>query len=840
MPEEKKESGQKFSSGKVYKENNTDFSSFLHINEDEDDEIVVQPEEKKEVKEVREIKEENKNDYSSLLQKAMEDNDLEFDELEEGFEAEVGKIEAPINNEKKQDIKSENINKTEIQKISNEPEKIKESQNSITTPNPVQKVEKIPTQNVSQEHIETKNDEVITTNDGEVVMTKEELYRSIQDINNSNTQGRKIIETLSSDMFVEKGTIKRRFNPNPPASKIEGKNFNDPELDDIYFYDYPDDIIQLRKRKEKERKKKIELRRKEEEEYEKLKQKRNSKKKKISNKPQKELNVPDRYPKTYYDPTDEEIDEKTGKPYYYFNFTKTLRNSKVWFLEKILPTKSIDDVIYDKGFLDGVADRQHEKAVRLNNMSAAEQYSRDLKNMGILIAIVSIFTISIFAKITLSIIPDKKYETAINTLNIKDYENAYYQFTELGSKELSVYYAKYSEAKMYYSVEKYKEAKEAFTLLQPYGEDIFKPLGINIDDEISECSYQIALTYYYANDYESAKNIFKEIYTYADSTEKYYECGYKIAKDIYENWQDTDDLKKALKYFYRVRKYTTSDVTSYMTIITDTLYGKAENFYLQKDYEKALNIYAYLALFNYTNVEDNVVAADMVNQCTYRYGLDLYKNRQYESARKALAEIPDYKDSYVLAKECIYNIASILYENNPVGSIAEYQKIVGYKDSDDTLYSGRLLPYGKWKIVEMNKSSITAIDFNFYDDGQFRTNKQILSVAISTEASPQYYEWNGTNFATENNEYTITCSFNKDTNKMTMICQSPSQSVEYTCAREMTYEEMIVSENNSGKTETGEETLNQKFKTLIQEYVDKKLDSIVIKDGESIDIFKEN
>ena len=104
MPEEKKESGQKFSSGKVYKENNTDFSSFLHINEDEDDEIVVQPEEKKEVKEVREIKEENKNDYSSLLQKAMEDNDLEFDELEEGFEAEVGKIEAPINNEKKQDI----------------------------------------------------------------------------------------------------------------------------------------------------------------------------------------------------------------------------------------------------------------------------------------------------------------------------------------------------------------------------------------------------------------------------------------------------------------------------------------------------------------------------------------------------------------------------------------------------------------------------------------------------------------------------------------------------------------------------------------------------------------
>ena len=32
MPDERKETGQKFSSGKAYQENKTDFSSFLHIN----------------------------------------------------------------------------------------------------------------------------------------------------------------------------------------------------------------------------------------------------------------------------------------------------------------------------------------------------------------------------------------------------------------------------------------------------------------------------------------------------------------------------------------------------------------------------------------------------------------------------------------------------------------------------------------------------------------------------------------------------------------------------------------------------------------------------------------
>lgn len=818
MPDERKETGQKFSSGKAYQENKTDFSSFLHINNNESNE----KDSKKE------------NNYTKLLQKAMEDNDSEFDELEKGFEEEAKKIETPITVANKQEIKKPET-PTNIKENSGELHKTETNINHEQENNHEQI-----SNNIGKEEI-NKNlseDEVITSKDGNVIITREELFKSIQEINNKNVKGTKIIETLSENSFAKDGSIKRRFNPNPPKDKIANKNFNDPSLDDIYMFDYPDDIIALRKRKSEERQKKIDLRKKEEEEFEKLKQKRNSKKKKTY-KPKKPLNVPDKYPKIYYDPTDEEIDAKTGKPYYYFNFTKTLRNGKLWFLEKILPTKAIDDVLYDKGFLDGVADRQHEKSVRLNNMSAAEQYSRDLRNMGILIAVLSVFIIATFGKITLSIVPDKKYEVALNTLNTKDYENAYYQFTELGNKNLSIYYAKYSEAKMYYSVEKYKEAKEAFTLLQPYGEDVFKPLGINIDDEISECSYQIALSYYYANDYESAKNIFKDIYTYSDATEKYYECGYKIAKEIYENWQDIDDLKKSLKYFYKVRKYTTSDVSSYMTIITDTLYGKAENFYMQKDYKNALDIYSYLALFNYVNTEDNIIASDMVSQCTYRYGLDLYMNRQYESARKALSEIPEYKDSYVLAKECIYNIASILYENNPVGSIAEYQKIVGYKNSDDTLYSSRLLPYGKWKIIEMNKSSITPISFNFYDDGQFRTNKQILSVAISTEASPQYYSWNGTAFATESGEYLITCSFDKTTNRMTMTCQSPTQTVEYTCQREMSYEEMILSENNSGNTETGEETLNQKFKTLIQEYVDKKLDNEVTIDGESVKIFDE-
>lgn len=880
--ETKKENGQKYSSGHAYRENQTDFSALLKASKEEPQKTPNRP--KKD--EAEKKKDEEK--FKSLLFAAMEDTD--FDELEDGFEEEDKYLEQKNKTEKNKEPETQDSHQKEENHTLEEQEISDKKENSSEE---IPKVEIPPQENINkEENILTENktteekEEVIPSspdsNDNETIpeekeektpssieekslteseqeskqseepvdiktiqlektaTSEEELFEKLSENHYSLGETKSAIEFFGDeDSLVQGKTLKRKFNPNPNPELIAGRDFNDPYLDDIYCYTYPDDIVEIRERKEAHRQEKLQQLKEEEEQQNKIKAEKAAKqKKKKNNAPKKELKVPDKYPKVYEDPTDEEIDDKTGKPYYYFNFSKTLNNSKVKFLSKILPVSAINEVLYDKGFLDGIAERQHEKSQKLNNMSAYEQYSRDLRNTGISIALVAVFVFAVLAKIFLGIIPDNKYNAAIASLDEKDYENAYYQFSDLGNKDLSIYYAKYSEAKMYYKVEKYSEAKDAFTVLLPYEDEIFKPLHINITDEINECNYQIALNYYYANDYESAKNIFKEIYTYSDATEKYYECGYKIAKDIYENWQDTDDLKKSLKYFYRVRKYSKSDVSSYIATITSTLYGEAENYYNQKDYKNALDIFEYLALFNYVNPDDGVSCADMVNQCTYRYGLDLYKNRQYESARKILSTIPYYKDSYVLSKECIYNIASILYENNPVGSISEYEKIKGYKDSDNTLYSGRLILYGKWQITEMNGSSITPVDFSFYDDGQYRTNKQILAVAISTDARPIIYNWNDNAFVTEDGKYSISCSYDEQTNKLTIICSGQSQQVTYTCKREMTYEEMVVSEKNITNTETGEQTLNQKFQTLIEDYVSKKTDNIVHFDGEDINIFE--
>lgn len=874
MGEDKKTLEQTLQSAKPYKKKNSaDFQDFLNYHKEMQDSKTIDSENN--IKKQHKNKEEAK--WQELINKAINQEENEDDEDAFEFQKETepecevkeilpSKKEENTNEPQKPEVSARD---NEILEEHDEPD-IKEDQMLVQEPsksndskyNPDEEASsadtthtmenaEAPLENMEEEiqpEPDTDSCKQGETEKEEKLKTVDELLEMNKDVNSPMEFGKviKAADLIKDEQFLEKGkTLKKKFNPNPPKEMIEGHDFNDPYLDGIYNYTYPEQIAQIRERKAEQRKAKIDAQREEEERREALKGKKKKKSAgKTSSAPAKKsskpLKVPDRYPKVYEDPTDEEIDEKTGKPYHYFNFTKTIRNSKFRFLEKILPTAAIDDVLYDKGFLDGIADRQHDKSIRLNNMSPEEQYARDLRNMAVKILAAAAFVFAVGCKVVFDIIPDRKYDAAIQAMETLDYENAYYQFTELGTKDLSVYFAKYSEAKMLYKVGKYQEAKDAFTLLLPFDEDIFKKMNIRIEDEVSECSYQIALNYYYAGDFETAKNIFKEIHTYSDSTQRYYECGFQIAKDSYDDWQDTEDLKKSLKYFYRVRKYSTEDVSGYISNIQGQLYELANDAYRDKNYTEAIDIFSYLALFNYENEEDGINAKEMVFQCTYRHGLDLYRNRKYESARKVLSEIPEYKDSYVLAKECVYNIAHILYEHNPVASIPEYNKIIGYRDSNDMLYSPLLIMYGKWNITEMNDSSISPVEFRFLDDGQFRTGSQLMNIAISTESSPICYEWDGEKYVALDGQYSIMPEFDEDTNRMTITCRGPQQITKYKCQRKSTYEEMVYEMTEGNKTETAKETMNQKYQALIAGYIDKKLDHIVTMDGEDINIFEGN
>ena len=85
-----------------------------------------------------------------------------------------------------------------------------------------------------------------------------------------------------------KGTIGNKFIKNPPSHLIDGHDFNEPYLDGVYFYDYPEYIKEIRARKEKERQEKIQKRLEEEAKLDELKKERQKKEeKKRKNKSEK-------------------------------------------------------------------------------------------------------------------------------------------------------------------------------------------------------------------------------------------------------------------------------------------------------------------------------------------------------------------------------------------------------------------------------------------------------------------------------------------------------------------------------------------------------------------------
>ena len=921
----KKETGQKFSSGKVYKENSIDFNAFLNgdISESESVSEVVPTSEIIEKNEEVEIKKETKPDndlkiekkdsqnnstktshYDSLLLQAMEDDDDEFDELEDGFEEEVKKLTSKSeNNEKETESKTlsnlsrneENVQKYQdertmannaVDKISEKEISIQEDvkQEEIVESKGYSESEKMFQQPIIEESItktenndsesniqikeevaesNTETESIEENNENQLDMTDDEFFA--EGAKSSEEKGRTVqIFELSDDIKDEDvtsaTTIKRQFNPNPDPSLIEGFDFNHPCLDDIYGYTYPEEMAKLRERRAIEKQSKLEALLAEEQRKEEEKAKKeaslnvkNSKRKKKQEqiasmlpediKAKKQFFIPKSYPKHYEDPTDEEIDDRTGKSYYYFNFTKTVQNSKFKFLAKILPVTAIDEVLYDKDFTTIIAERQHDKSVRLNSMTAGEQFFRDIRNVFIVLAMFFALGFAINYKYKTDIVPNQQYELAMKTLNNKYYEDAYYMFTELGTKDLSKYYAKYCEAKMYQKTEQYQKAIDAFSLLSPYNDSVFKTISVNIEDEINECHYQIGLSLYYEGNFEEARKVFKNIYEYSDAIEKYYECGYRIAKEIYENSQTNEDSMNALVYFYKIRKYANTEVQNTISIISDTLYSNANKLYEKKEYSEALELFKFLAKYNYENTNESeiITAKSMVKQCTYKYGLDLYKNKEYEKAIEVLAEIPEYKDSAVLRKECIYNIALKQYKESPIASIETFDSIEGYKDATDYLNSDKIVLYGKWEITDTNGSSSTIVNFNFYEDGRFVTNTQIDNVAISKKDNPIYYTWNGDAFVTNTGIYSIEIEdYDEEKQTLTLICKNTMtlKTTKYGCRNLASLNDMLLAEKEEEISTEGIIMLHKQYSNLLRTFMDKKSDHLILVNGSEVNIFK--
>lgn len=522
------------------------------------------------------------------------------------------------------------------------------------------------------------------------------------------------------------------------------------------------------------------------------------------------------FPRDYYDPTDMEIDPETGEADYFFNIEKTLRNKNMIWISKIIPMSTLDRLTYDKKPLDAYAKKQHETAQKLNNSTPEEQYQYENRKKIIKFLSVSVCVLAVIFFVLFSVLPSNNYDKALDFYAKEDWPNAFTAFTELGDYKNAKFYGKYSEGKIKLSEKKFDEAKADFTLLLDYQEYFER----SIQDEIYNCDYQKAIKKYSESNFEEAMEIFATIPEYAEAKDYYYKAGYEIADNYYE----AGEYDKSLDAFFRVKAY--GDATERLSELADQIYTTASTDYNNKKYSDALNNYQYLAKYSYKD------SKSMIDQCNYRFGLDKYNSGEYKEARDLFSKVLLYKDSNAMYKECTYKIAKVEYAKSIEGSLAEYSTISDYRDVPNILADSVFALYGEWTITEMNGSKTTPVDFKFNKGGLFQTSKQVLYTAISTDATPISYKWNGECYTTEDGRYTLSAEY-VDEKTIKLTCSDPEKSVEFTCEKRADYLTMLDNIENPESEENVEEeaiSKNQAITNILQEYINKKTDGTFIID----------
>lgn len=520
------------------------------------------------------------------------------------------------------------------------------------------------------------------------------------------------------------------------------------------------------------------------------------------------------FPREYYDPTDREVDPVSGEEGFFFNIEKTLRKHNALFISKVIPIRVLDRMTYNKPFFDNYAVKQHEKTVQLNNSSAQDQYKYETKKKAIKIGSVIVVILAIFLLITMKILPDKKYEQAMTYYNEQSWDEAYAAFEEIINYRDSAYYAKFSEAMINLANREYDKATENFELLSKYQEYF----DVSMEDMLSECKYQEAKHLVIDGDLNKAMMIFATIQDYKDSVDCYYRAGYRVA----EKYAEAGETEKALDAFFAIKAY--DDAQSRVESMASSMYEDAVNYYKSKNYEKASAIFSYLSKYSYKDCKA------MVDQCTYRTGLNNYAIGKYEEARKCFEQVPKYKDSHAMYKECTYNIAKAKYATSIEDSLLEYSMIPEYRNVATILKQPVFLLYGSWQITEMKDNPCPVIDFTFNKGGLFQSEKQVQYVAISTAANPISYKWNGKAYATSMGGYTITAA-PIDANTIKMTCSEPGKTTYFTCVRTKSFYDLINVDKQDEEIPEDEAERDEIITEIMQDFINKKLDGVITFNG---------
>lgn len=506
------------------------------------------------------------------------------------------------------------------------------------------------------------------------------------------------------------------------------------------------------------------------------------------------------YPRLLKDPTDKEI--HGSKETHWFNVEKTLLRANLMWITKLIPLKILEKLFSNRHSTNFYAQNiQYAGAKKYNSFSKKEQMVSDLLKIIIKFTTTFIVATMIIVYIFAYSKPRMIYKDSISKFNSGSYTEAFLGFNKITNYKNANVLAGLSFGRSLTEDKKFKKAEDIFKKLESTKGEL--PSGVTIAMEMMENKYQEALYLYSENKYQKSSDIFEKIIDYKDSKKYYDKINYYLADKDFEN----GNKYEAMVRFNQIKKY--KDANERSKNIAESFYLDAFDLYNKKEYKKAAKEFEKLNKVNYKE------SSNMVYQCSYKEALNSLNDGKFTESIKEFDKNITFKDSNSLISEARYRLGKNLFEHDPVKSIAEFEKIEGYKDANKYLLSPKIALFGRWKVDKINDTKVnnTTIDFN--EDYSINSNKELLNLAKANEK----YEFKDNKFILGDMKLELKI---EDFNNIYLSAINGNKKTVYKLERLLTLRELLVDKNKT-KEVLGEESTDTKVDRLIKTFIEMKV-----------------
>ena len=395
----------------------------------------------------------------------------------------------------------------------------------------------------------------------------------------------------------------------------------------------------------------------------------------------------------------------------------------------------------EKRIADEKARLEKQRQDEINRIEAQKRARRN-KKIAMIASPIVVAVVVFIIILNSVIIPNGKYNDAIELMNVGKYEEAISAFEALDGykdSEIKIFECKYNQALALMDDEKYEEAIAILKSISGYGDS---------SDQISDCettlkdmSYEKAISIYSEGKYEQAKEIFLTLNGYKESqayitncTDKLNEKNYNEALALFSS----EKFKEAIDVLTALGNYKDSQ-----TKIKEIKFAQGEYLLLQKDFSSAIDIF--------TELGDYSTAKKKLIDAKYKYANHCFQKGQYSEAKTYYEQVAGYENADDMLFKASINASSLgsvikfgVYEQdgNSSNGKEDIEWILLCKENGKALliskYGLDSLPYDTSGGLDWKNSSLRTWLNNTFYNAAFDMHSKTFIKSTSIETAGVY------------------------------------------------------------------------------------------------------